>query len=154
MGGCPGQNSQFWGHDAIFEVSCTNCGNSVEFFKDDAQRKCSKCGTTLFNPKMDFSCAKWCPSAKSCLGEEKYNNLMQSNKDEEEREKEIETLISTVAEEDADVRDLFKKLYLKNKDGSVLFDVKELYLLQTDNPKLFKKATQYFSKFTRANIKE
>ena len=32
---CTGNNTQDWGFDAIFDVKCPNCGNLVEFFKDE-----------------------------------------------------------------------------------------------------------------------
>jgi len=149
MGGCPGQNTQFWGPDAIFEVSCPKCKEYVEFFKDDSQRKCKNCGEAVFNPRMDFSCAKWCPSAKTCLGEERYNSLVQINKNEEQRKNEFERLLASIRDEDKEVKVLFKKLYMKNKSGQTLFDVKELYAFKIDDPKLFEKATKYFSEFTK-----
>jgi HD superfamily phosphodiesterase len=40
----------------------------MEFFKDDSQRKCSKCGVKVLNPRIDFGCASYCPYAKQCLG--------------------------------------------------------------------------------------
>jgi len=153
MGGCPGQNTQFWGHEAIFDVFCPNCNSAVEFFKDDAQRTCSKCANVVFNPRMDFSCAKWCPSARTCLGEERYNSLMDISNNEENRNKAIEKLLGFIKEEDKDVKKLFRELYMKNKDGSVLFDVKELLPLKVDNPKLFEKATSYFARFTQESAK-
>ena len=33
-----GNNTQEWGFDAIFDVKCTKCGNSDEFFKDEIKR--------------------------------------------------------------------------------------------------------------------
>ena len=65
---CTGNNTQEWGADAIFDVKCKNCGNMVEFFKDDSTRKCSNCGHKMLNPKMDFGCASYCPYAEQCLG--------------------------------------------------------------------------------------
>ena len=38
-----GNNTQEWGADAIFDVECKNCGNMVEFFKDEITRNCSHC---------------------------------------------------------------------------------------------------------------
>ncbi len=65
---CPGQDSRYWSGDAVFETTCPHCGHSVEFFKDDSQRKCSHCGHRLLNPSMDFGCASYCPYAEQCLG--------------------------------------------------------------------------------------
>ncbi|MBE9580266.1 MAG: HD domain-containing protein [Proteobacteria bacterium] len=66
---CPGQDSRYWKPGAIFEVKCPNCGNEVEFFKDDTTRLCKKCGHRFVNPEMDFGCASYCPYAEQCLGD-------------------------------------------------------------------------------------
>jgi len=65
---CPGQDQRFWKPDAIFEVDCTNCGRSIEFFKDEPQLKCRQCGHMVINPKIDLGCAEWCQHAEQCLG--------------------------------------------------------------------------------------
>ncbi len=66
---CPGQDSRFWGPEAIFDARCPNCGGPVEFFKDESSRKCRKCGYRVLNPKMDFGCAAYCKFATQCLGD-------------------------------------------------------------------------------------
>lgn len=66
---CPGQDSRYWKPGAIFEVKCPECGNEVEFFKDDTTRLCKKCGHRFVNPEMDFGCASYCPYAEQCLGD-------------------------------------------------------------------------------------
>lgn len=66
---CPGQDSRFWQEGAIYEVECPQCGNSVEFFKDESARKCRNCGHRFLNPRMDFGCASYCKFAAQCLGE-------------------------------------------------------------------------------------
>ncbi|MDR2352197.1 MAG: hypothetical protein LBF22_03385 [Deltaproteobacteria bacterium] len=65
---CPGQNTQFWRPGDIFDIVCPACGAKVEFFKDDAKRRCSKCGQEFPNPKLNEGCAKWCKFADKCLG--------------------------------------------------------------------------------------
>ncbi len=65
---CPGQDSQYWKPDAIFEAKCPKCGNAVEFFKDDASRRCKKCGHRFLNPSLDFGCASYCKYAEQCIG--------------------------------------------------------------------------------------
>jgi len=65
---CPGQDTRFWGPADIFEVNCGNCGATVEFFKDDASRRCPKCGARVQNLKLSLGCAQWCEHAKECLG--------------------------------------------------------------------------------------
>lgn len=65
---CPGQDTQYWNQDAIFETQCPECGHPMEFFKDDATRRCGGCGKKIVNPKMDFGCAAYCKFAEQCLG--------------------------------------------------------------------------------------
>ena len=40
----------------------------MEFFKDDATRRCGNCKKKIVNPKMDFGCAAYCKFAEQCLG--------------------------------------------------------------------------------------
>ena len=47
---------------------CGECGSAVEFFKDDAARRCRACGRRVENPKVRLGCAQWCEHAKGCLG--------------------------------------------------------------------------------------
>lgn len=65
---CPGQDSRYWSGEDVFETTCPKCGHSVEFFKDDSQQKCRKCGHRMLNPRIDFGCASYCPFADQCLG--------------------------------------------------------------------------------------
>ncbi len=65
---CPGQDTAFWKPGDIFEITCPNCGESVEFFKDEGKRKCKGCGHVFPNPKLNEGCAKWCKFADKCLG--------------------------------------------------------------------------------------
>ncbi len=65
---CPGQDTQYWNQDAIFETECPECGHPMEFFKDDATRRCGHCKKKIVNPKMDFGCAAYCKFAEQCLG--------------------------------------------------------------------------------------
>jgi NAD-dependent DNA ligase len=65
---CPGQDTQYWNQEAIFETECPECGHPMEFFKDDATRRCGNCKKKIVNPKMDFGCASYCKFAEQCLG--------------------------------------------------------------------------------------
>lgn len=65
---CPGQDTQYWNQDAIFDTKCPECGHPMEFFKDDATRRCGNCKKKIVNPKMDFGCASYCKFAEQCLG--------------------------------------------------------------------------------------
>jgi hypothetical protein len=67
---CPGQDSRYWGPEAIFEAGCPKCGGAVEFFKDESSARCRKCGAKVLNPKMEFGCAAYCRFAAQCLGRE------------------------------------------------------------------------------------
>jgi putative nucleotidyltransferase with HDIG domain len=65
---CPGQDTRFWRPSDIFEIPCAECGAMVEFFKDEARRRCPKCKAKVVNPKISIGCAQWCEHAKECLG--------------------------------------------------------------------------------------
>ena len=78
---CPGQDSRYWGPEAIYESSCPNCGGPIEFFKDESSRKCRKCGTKVLNPKMDFGCAAYCRFAAQCLGTDMPPELLAKRTD-------------------------------------------------------------------------
>ena len=66
---CPGQDMRYWKPSDIFEAQCPTCGKTVEFFKDDAMRKCGGCGLRVANPHLDFGCASYCKFAAQCLKE-------------------------------------------------------------------------------------
>jgi hypothetical protein len=66
---CPGQDMRYWKPGDIFEVDCPHCGNKVEFFKDEASRRCRSCKNMVVNPRMNFGCAAYCQYAAQCLGE-------------------------------------------------------------------------------------
>jgi len=79
---CPGQNTQFWKSEDVFEISCPNCKAAIEFFKDEPKRKCYSCKREVVNPRVDFGCALWCPKAVDCIGQERYQKLFASAKKE------------------------------------------------------------------------
>ena len=64
----PGQDQRFWKPEDIFEVQCTGCDHTIEFFKDEPKLKCRKCGQIVVNPKIDLGCAEWCQYGDQCLG--------------------------------------------------------------------------------------
>jgi hypothetical protein len=66
---CPGQDTGYWKPGDIFDTDCPHCGNKVEFFKDEATRRCRSCRKTVVNPRMDLGCAAYCRYAANCLGE-------------------------------------------------------------------------------------
>ena len=64
---CPGQDTRFWKADDIFVAECPKCGAEIEFFKDDARRRCAWCGHLFYNPKIELGCAEWCQFAEKCV---------------------------------------------------------------------------------------
>ncbi|MFC1582800.1 hypothetical protein ACFL4W_04605 [Planctomycetota bacterium] len=146
---CPGQNVQFWGPKDIFAVACPECGQAIEFFKDDAKRPCPECGKLLFNPRVNTGCALWCPKAEDCLGPEQYESIMETKNLAEKRKADMELLLSLIPDQDADIRMLFKKLYIENANPARLIDTDRLRDLQETDPGLFKRAIEYFSRFNQ-----
>ncbi len=65
---CPGQDTRYWSPGDAFEISCGECGQSIEFFRDDGSRRCPRCGARVVNPKVSLGCAQWCEYARQCLG--------------------------------------------------------------------------------------
>jgi Fe-S-cluster-containing dehydrogenase component len=72
---CPGQDSRKITAEMLI---CLQCQLEVEIFSDEAWVKCPKCGQIVHKGKMP-SCVDWCPSAKQCLGEERWQNLKAGN---------------------------------------------------------------------------
>jgi len=59
---CTGNNTDQWGFDAIFEVTCPHCDYPVEFFKDEINRNCPQCRGVVVNNRRDYGCNRWCSS--------------------------------------------------------------------------------------------
>jgi ribosomal protein S27E len=70
---CPGQDSR---NLKISLHKCPGCGAEVEIFSDELKVKCRKCGTYVYKEKTP-TCIEWCPSARQCLGEERWKVLHQ-----------------------------------------------------------------------------
>jgi len=70
---CPGQDSR---NLKISLHKCPGCGAEVELFSDELKIKCRKCGTYVYKEKTP-TCIEWCPSARQCLGEERWKVLHQ-----------------------------------------------------------------------------
>jgi NADH pyrophosphatase NudC (nudix superfamily) len=69
---CPGQEFR---NLRVELHKCPNCGAEVEIFSDEVKVKCPKCAKYVFREKMP-SCIEWCASARQCLGEERWRQLM------------------------------------------------------------------------------
>ena len=146
MSKCPGQDSQQWGFDAIFDVECPKCRTSIEFFKDEVKHRCKRCGEVVFNERMDLGCAKWCPSAATCVGPENVKALELSEQRKSRRE-DFRMLLDSVPDGDSAVRELFKALYGEYGAEDRIFDTNRLYTVQERDPDLFERATRMFRAF-------
>lgn len=71
---CPGSDGR---NITAVEVPCSSCGTLVEFFSDEQRRKCPQCGTRVARQAVS-ACGAWCPSAVTCLGPERYRELVES----------------------------------------------------------------------------
>ncbi len=69
---CPGQDMR---NLRVSLVKCPGCGAEVEIFSDELKVKCPRCGEKVYREKVP-SCIEWCASARQCLGEEKWRQLM------------------------------------------------------------------------------
>lgn len=72
---CPGS-----GDSTIEFIDCTNCGSDIESFSDDPKAVCSECGEVVFK-ESNPSCVAWCDHATLCVGEERYNEIMDALKE-------------------------------------------------------------------------
>ena len=146
MSKCPGQDTQQWGFDAIYDVECPKCRTSIEFFKDEVKHRCRRCGEVVFNERMDLGCAKWCPSAASCVGIENVKALEISEQRKSRRE-DFRILLESIPESEQNVRELFMALYSEYAAEDRLFDTNRLYTVQERDPKLFERASEVFRAF-------
>ena len=146
MSKCPGQDTQQWGFDAIFDVDCPKCKKPIEFFKDQVKQRCRTCNEMVFNERMDLGCAKWCPSADSCVGPDNVAALELSEQ-RKIRRANLVTLLDLVPADQGPVRELFKSLYSEYPGEDKLFDTNRLYSIQEQDEALFEAATEYFRQF-------
>ena len=89
---CPGQDTRFWTKNDIFDVECARCGYDIEFFKDDASRRCPHCGTRVGNPRLSLGCAQWCEHAEKCLGFDPKSITIDEDKEASLADKLIEAI--------------------------------------------------------------
>ena len=69
---CPGQDMRKL---RVELHRCPGCGGEVEIFSDESRVRCHKCGEMVYREKAP-SCINWCSSARQCLGEERWRQLM------------------------------------------------------------------------------
>jgi DNA-directed RNA polymerase subunit RPC12/RpoP len=68
---CPGQDTR---NLRAAYYKCPKCGGLVEIFSDEPRFRCKQCGEYVYT-KESPSCISWCPSARQCLGEERWRQL-------------------------------------------------------------------------------
>ncbi|MFC1919084.1 phosphohydrolase [Chloroflexota bacterium] len=73
---CPGQDFR---NLRVSLYKCPGCGAEVEIFSDEIKVKCPKCGERVYRDKIP-SCIDWCASARQCLGEERWKELMSEDR--------------------------------------------------------------------------
>ncbi len=57
------------------ELVCIFCHTKNEIWSDEPDTICKGCGM-IITRDMKPSCLQWCPSARECIGSEKYERLM------------------------------------------------------------------------------
>ena len=58
-------------------IKCPFCTSNNEIWTDETEIKCTSC-KKLINRAMKTTCLDWCPSAKECIGVEKFERIMNS----------------------------------------------------------------------------
>lgn len=71
---CPGQDSR---KIKVELIKCHSCGYKLEIFSDETGRVCPKCASRVSKPVLP-TCVNWCKSARECIGEEKWKQLLDS----------------------------------------------------------------------------
>jgi hypothetical protein len=131
---CPGQDTRFWKPGDIFVAECPKCGAEIEFFKDDARRRCAWCGHMFYNPKIALGCAEWCQYAEKCVPElmqekkatqtfkerlaELVHARLQDGKDWEQTEKGMEYALELFKSEGGDPRVVLAAVLLHRLDSA------------------------------------
>ena len=82
MFGCQGRD-----HTPTLTIkTCPECGHEIEVFSTDTSVACENCGCTVYNDAV--SCVQWCQYARSCVGDEEYERLMEIARMQKERQAE------------------------------------------------------------------
>lgn len=50
---CPSMEAHSGGAAGVYEVECSQCGEAIEFFAEDKQRKCPSCKSWCVNPRLE-----------------------------------------------------------------------------------------------------
>ena len=67
--------------------TCPSCGHEVEVFSTDTTVSCENCGFKVYNDAV--SCVQWCRYARSCVGNEEYERLMEVAQMQKARQAEL-----------------------------------------------------------------
>jgi hypothetical protein len=73
---CPGQDDR---NIRLDTIRCPDCGYQIEIFSDEMKVRCPKCKNLACRDKLP-SCVDWCKSARGCIGEEKWRQLLKGGK--------------------------------------------------------------------------
>ena len=57
------------------EIKCYWCDTVCEIWSDEVEITCKNCRKTI-SRDMKPTCIEWCPAARECIGNEKYERLM------------------------------------------------------------------------------
>ena len=53
MDKCPRSEPRRWNPQDVAEIECPGCGQGLELFADEKQRKCGNCGQMVENPNAE-----------------------------------------------------------------------------------------------------
>lgn len=57
------------------DISCPFCYEKNEIWSDEPDMACKECGQIITRDMLP-SCIEWCPSARECVGQQKYMRIM------------------------------------------------------------------------------
>jgi len=159
VGGCPGQNTAYLKDFNTNIISCSKCGNEVEFFSDEKKVKCPRCHNNVFkvNPQIieykddviifhdsGASCLDWCGM---CMDKKDYQDILKNNERIEEKKEDIKKLINSIDKRDEEVIGFFIEAFQKSINNAKLIDQNIFEILQRKNPDLFIRARNYYLSF-------
>ena len=78
---CPGTKSLI-GPARIIIRTCPSCNDDIEFFSDETEAKCEKCGQIL-RQEVSPSCITWCEYAEKCIDDMKNRGMISSSRAKE-----------------------------------------------------------------------
>jgi len=76
LNGCPGAGNIKGTPELTIKI-CPDCGNEIELFSSDITAVCEQCHFIAYNDTQ--SCISWCKYARECVGDELYEQYMQSS---------------------------------------------------------------------------